>query len=108
MRPSGGPVRRSSALSKLLGMFGKSQPAQGELPPRHRVVQVGRSFREFEAFAGTLLIRVRRAHGARSEMFGFMMFGFMTHALTVFPATVFPALRTFPHKGSTIIRPDCS
>jgi hypothetical protein len=95
-RPGGDPVRRSRAISKLLGMFGKSQPAQGELPPRHSVVQVGRSLREFEAFAGTLRIRVRRAHGARSEMFGFV-----THALTVpcdrVPCALYVSARRFNH-----------
>ena len=54
--------RVSGTVAKLLGMVGKSQPAQGELAPRHPVIRVGRLLREGEAFAGTLLISIRRGH----------------------------------------------
>jgi hypothetical protein len=68
---SGGRVRMSCrvtcAVSKLLGMFGKSQPAQRKLAPRHPVVRVGRSLRELKAFVGALLIGIRRIHDARSD-----------------------------------------
>jgi hypothetical protein len=90
----------SGTVAKLLGVIGKSQPAQGKLAPRHPVVHVGRLVGERETFTGTLLISVRRVHDTLlllSKSF------FVQVRLTGFPV-----LRTFPHANSTIMARDGS
>src|ERR1700751_943453 len=52
---------RLRLLAKLLRIFGKPQPAQGQFTPRHPLLVVDRLFRELSAFAHTLLICISGA-----------------------------------------------
>jgi hypothetical protein len=49
-------------MAKPLGVVGEPQPAQGELTPRRSIVEAWGCFREFQAFAGTPVVRIHGGH----------------------------------------------
>src|SRR5215831_7389244 len=66
--PDGSGCARLRLLAKPFRVFGKPQPAQGQLTPRHPLLVVDRLFRELSAFAHTLLICISGDHGACSDL----------------------------------------